>query len=158
MPDELVANALACVQEWAATQDDLEIERLGDRGWFTVLQGERKRTIPFHLEVGDATLLVQSHLMRAPEENHERLYALLLRRHLRSYVLRFALSDDGDVLLLGVVPLAAVTVEEIDRLAGQVLEVADSTFNEALRLGFETYIAREQAWRERAGLPRNPIS
>jgi hypothetical protein len=41
---------------------------------------------------------------------------------------------------------------------GQLLAVADETFNEALRLGFAGYIAREQAWRSAAGLPRNPIN
>lgn len=151
-------RALSAVAAWAGDQQGLDVERVGERGWFAVLQGEHKRTIPFHLEVGDATLLVQSHLMRAPDENHLRLYELLLRRNLRTYVLRFALAEDGDILLIGIVPLAAVTPEEVDRLAGQVLEIADATFNAALRLGFEGYIAREQAWRERTGLPRNPIS
>jgi hypothetical protein len=83
---------------------------------------------------------------------------LLLRRNLRSYTLRFALHPDGDVLLVGVVPLEAVTDVELDRVLGQLLAIADETFNEALRLGFAGYIEREQAWRSAAGLPRNPIS
>jgi hypothetical protein len=96
--------------------------------------------------------------MRAPDEDRERVYDLLLRRHLRSYTLRFALHPDGDLLLVGVLPLGAVTDDELDRMLGQLLTVADETFDEALRLGFATYISREQAWRAQAGIPRNPIT
>jgi len=57
-----------------------------------------------------------------------------------------------------VLPLHAVTTAEIDRLLGQVLQAADDAFNVALRMGFASYIEREQAWREKVGVGRNPIS
>ena len=87
-----------------------------------------------------------------------RSYAYLLRRNLRTYVFRFALYDSGDVMLVGVVPRAAISVKELDRMLGQLLVAADESFNTALRSGFATYIEREQAWREKVGAPRNPIS
>ncbi len=151
-------DAIKAVTTWFEGQPDLEVERAGDEGWFTMLQGEHKRTIPMFLSVGDHTLIVESHFMRAPDENADRLYELLLKRNQRSYVLRFSVYDDGDVMLIGVVPLAAVTVEEVDRLAGALLTTADETYNAALRLGFASYIEREQAWRQKVGLGRNPIS
>jgi hypothetical protein len=123
-----------------------------------MLHGEHKRTVGVTVSIGDHTLIVQSFFMRAPDDDAAAVYALLLRRNLRSYTLRFALHPDGDVLLVGVVPLEAVTDVELDRVLGQLLAIADETFNEALRLGFAGYIEREQAWRSAAGLPRNPIS
>ena len=151
--------ATEAVRTWFERQEpDLEVERVGESGWFTVLSGTNKRTIPMHVRIGDHTAIVESHFMRAPDENADRLYELLLKRHQRSYVLRFCVYDSGDVMLVAVVPLSAITVEEIDRIAGALLATADETYNAALRLGFTSYIEREQAWRERSGMGRNPIS
>lgn len=146
------------IEDWFAAQSDLEIERIGERAWLTVLRGERKRTIPVHLELGAHNVAIQSFFMRAPDENEADTYAFLLRRNLRTYIFRFALVDSGDVLIVGLLPLSAVTPEELDRVMGQLLTAADEAFDQALLRGFESYIEREQAWRERVGLARNPIS
>lgn len=150
-PGSAQQPAADVVDGWFAAHPDLEVERVGSRGWLTVLRGERKRTIPVHLEVGAHVLAVQSFFMRAPDDNEAATYAFLLRRNLRTYVLRFALSAEGDVLLLGVLPLHAVTADELDRVLGQLLSAADDAFDSALRIGFESYIEREQAWRARVG-------
>lgn len=152
------AQAMAAVEAWFAAQPDLRVERQGEHAWFTQFAGEHKKTIPVHLEVSEQQLLVQSFFMRAPDENEAALYAYLLRRGLRAYVLRFGLSDDGDVLLVGVLPHLAVTVAELDRVLGQLLATADEAFDVALRLGFAAYIEREQAWRRSVGAPPNPIT
>lgn len=148
--------ARAVVERWLASRD-IDSERDGHH-WMIMLHGEHKRTVGVTVSIGDHTLIVQSFFMRAPDDEAAAVYALLLRRNLRSYTLRFALHPDGDVLLVGALPLEAVTDVELDRVLGQLLAVADETFNEALRLGFAGYIAREQAWRSAAGLPRNPIN
>lgn len=155
---DLARAARTAVTEWFSEQAGLDVERAGQDGWFTVLEGQNKRTIPMYLSVGDHTLIVESHFMRAPDENAEALYEALLKRNQRTYVLRFCVYDSGDVMIVGVVPLAAVTTAEIDRLAGALLMTADESYNSALRLGFASYIEREQSWREKVGLGRNPIS
>jgi hypothetical protein len=151
-----VAAAREIVSRWAAAHDG-SVDAADDR-WTVMLAGEHKRTVGVTLSIGDHTLTAQSFFMRAPDEAPGRVYELLLRRHVRSYTLRFALLPDGDVVLVGVLPLRAVFDEELDRMLGQLLAVADETFDEALRRGFATYISREQAWRAQAGLPRNPIT
>lgn len=143
---------------WFVAQPDLEVERVGDRSWFTILAGEQKRTIPVYLRLGAHELVLESFFMAAPDERADEVYALLLRRNTRTYTCRFALDDTGDVLLVGVLPLAAVTPDELDRTLGQVLVAADETYAPALRTGFAAYIDREQAWRASVGAPRNPIS
>ncbi len=157
-PADHRAAAVAAVEAWFASQPDLDVQRTGEEGWLTTLAGEHKRTIGMFLSVGDHTLVLESHFMRAPDEHAAELYELLLKRNQRSYALRFCLYDTGDVMLVGLLPLAAVTTEEVDRLAGALLTVADESYNAALRLGFTSYIEREQAWREKAGLGRNPIT
>jgi len=166
-------EAHAAVDAWFATQPELDVERLGapasaepaggGRGgsapsWFTLLRGERKRTIPVYLELGAHNLVVESFFMAAPDERSDEVYAYLLQRNLRSYLLRFALHEAGDVLLVGVLPRHAVTVDELDRMLGQLLIVADESYWQAIRLGFGGYIEREQAWRARVGMGPNPIS
>ena len=154
---DLRAAAVDAVAAYLAATD-LDHERTDPTTFFTMLAGERKRTVPVYLEVGERHLTVQSFFMRAPDENEGQLYAYLLSRHLRSYVLRFAIAETGDLLLVGVVPHLAVTSDELDRLLGQLLSAADDAFDTALRLGFAGYIEREQQWRERSGLGRNPIT
>jgi hypothetical protein len=146
------------IADWFAAHPDLPLERLGEDAWFTVLPGEHKRTIPVLVAIRGENLALESFFLAAPEESREEVYADLLRRHNRSYVFRFALNGDGDVMVLGLVPVAAVTPAEFDRLLGQLLVVADDTFDAALRTGFAGYIEREQAWRASVGAPRNPIS
>ena len=146
------------VDAWLTDQPELEVERLDQHTWATMLTGEQKRTIPVTLSVSAQHLTVQSFFMRAPDEQADRLYGYLLGRHLRSYVLRFAVTGQGDLLLIGLLPLRAVVADELDTLFGQLLTVADEAFATALRLGFSSYIEREQAWRERTGLQRNPIT
>jgi hypothetical protein len=151
-------QALGAVREWFSGQRDLATEVVSDGAWFVMLEGERKKTIPVHLSVGERYTAVQSFFMRAPDENEAELYGYLLRRNLKSHLLRFALSDDGDVLIVSLLPNGCVDVSELDLVFGQLLAVADEAFATALRLGFASYIEREQAWRAKVGAPRNPIT
>jgi hypothetical protein len=57
----------------------------------------------------------------------------------------------GDIYLVGRLPLDAVTEREIDRILGEVLQYADSSFNPLLELGFSSAIRREWAWRVSRG-------
>ena len=151
-------SAAEQIDAWFASQPDLDCERVGDSGWLTVLRGERKRGIPVYLELGAHTLVVESFFMSAPDERHDEVYRYLLGRNLRTYTLRFAVYDSGDIMIVGVLPRHAVTTDEIDRTLGQLLTVADESYWAAIRLGFTQYIEREQAWRSKMGMGRNPIT
>lgn len=153
----MTMDVAAAIDEWFS-QSSAEVERVGENGWLTVLQGERKRTIPVYLELGQHTLVFESFFMAAPDERHDEVYRYLLQRNLRTYTMRFALDPSGDVMLVGVLPNHAVTTEELDRTMGQLLSVADDSYWQAIRMGFTGYIEREQAWRAKVGLGRNPIS
>jgi hypothetical protein len=55
------------------------------------------------------------------------------------------------VYLVGRLPLAAISVDEVDRLLGCVLSYADDNFDQALMLGFATSIRKEYEWRVKRG-------
>ena len=67
------------------------------------------------------------------------------------YGVAWSLDRDGDVYLVGRLPLAVVTPDELDRLLGAVLTYADENFDAMLRLGFGSSIRREWAWRVKRG-------
>jgi len=156
-PESVRAAAVAAVGAFLA-DTGVEAEELSDGRWFLRLAGERKLGIGVHLAVGDRTLRVESFFMRAPEEQQERLYRDLLLRQATSYVLRFTLDEAGDLFLVGQVPLRAVTAEEVDRIVGTVLDVADAAYLPAVEIGFASSIAAEKAWRARLaeGSARSP--
>lgn len=136
----------------------LEAEHVGPDTWATVLPGQRKRTLPVMLRLDDRTLQVAALLCGQPDENHAEVFRYLLQRNRRSLPVHFALGDDGDVVLVGAVPLIAVDEDSFDRLLGTVLSIADEVFDAVLRRGFAGYIDAEQRWRATHGLPPNPVS
>ncbi|MDX1510472.1 MAG: YbjN domain-containing protein [Nitriliruptorales bacterium] len=137
---------------------DIDPDDLGDDRWLAVLAGEWKRTIPVLVEVEDRHVRISSLFAGVPDERHGEVYELLLHRNARPSPVHFALDDEGDIVLLGQVPLAAFSAAGFDQLLGGVLTMSDETFNAVLRAGFATYIEREQAWRAKNGLPANPVS
>jgi Putative bacterial sensory transduction regulator len=147
-PDAVRAAARAAVVAFLA-EEDVPAEELGDGRWFVRMAGERKLGIGVHLVVGDRTLRVESFFMRAPEEQHARLYHDLLLRQASSYVLRFTLDEHDDLFLVGQVPLRAVTEAEVDRILGSLLELADGAYLPSVETGFASSLAAERAWRAR---------
>lgn len=147
-PEAVQAAAREAVAAFLA-QEGVQAERLGEGRWFLRLAGERKLGIGVHLVVGDRTLRVESFFMRAAEEQRERLYRDLLVRQASTYLLRFTLDEAGDLFLIGQVPLRAVTIQEVDRIIGTVLETCDTAYLPAVEIGFATSIAAEKAWRAR---------
>jgi hypothetical protein len=153
-PDEVRVAARAAIEAFLV-ETGLSAERLDEGRWFLVLAGERKLGIGVHLQVGDRTLRVESFFMRAPEEQHGRLFRDLLLRQASSYVLRFTLDENGDLFVVGQVPLLAITTEEVDRIVGSILELCDTAYLSSVEIGFASSLAAERAWRARvaAGEP-----
>jgi hypothetical protein len=121
--------------------------RLSDRAWVVELRGERRHAIAVVLVLRERTLHLESFFMRRPAENHGAFYRLLLRANARLYGVRFAADEVGDVFLVGTLPLAALSEEELDRTLGSILEESDRLFMPAIEVGFASYLARDMAWR-----------
>ena len=135
----------------------LPVAAVGADRWLTRLEGERKRTIPVLLHLDERSLKVSSLVAGRPDEQHDAVHRLLLHRNQRPAPVHFAVDDEGDLLLVGRVPLAALDERAVDEMLGLVLAMADDVFDRVLATGFASYLAAEQRWRTREGLPPNPV-
>ena len=130
---------------------DLTYTRFGDDVFEVELPGVRKLKTTCRLEVGKHALSIHAFVARNPDENHQAVYRWMLEKNLKMYAVAFAVDHAGDIYLDGRLPLEAVTVEEMDRLLGSVLQYADESFNVLLDLGFASSIRKEWEWREERG-------
>jgi len=129
----------------------LDAERSQPGSYLVRLEGERKLATMTWLIVGVHSLHVEAFFCRQPDENHARFYRFLLERNGRMYGVHFAVDPQGDVYLVGRLPLGSATADEIDRLLGCVLTYSDENFNAALAIGFASSIRKEWAWRVKRG-------
>lgn len=136
---------------------DLDVDEVGEDRWMTMLAGEWKRTIPLLLHLDEHSLKLTSLFAGVPDEGHAEVYRILLQRNQRPQPVHFALDDEGDLIIVGTVPLVAVDAERVDELLGAVLTLADETFNQVLRTGFASYLEAEQRWRAKNDMAPNPV-
>jgi hypothetical protein len=148
-PDAGAAPAAAI--EAALAELGLGYESPRPGAFLVRLEGQHKLATMTWLIVQTHSLHVEAFFCRQPDENHAEFYRFLLERGGRMYGVHFALDPVGDVYLVGRLPLASVSADEIDRLLGCVLTYSDENFDQALMLGFASSIRREWAWRTKRG-------
>ena len=108
-----------------------------------------KETVTCSIVVHDHGVRAEAFFLRAPEENPEAFYRLLLQRNDRSFVWRFAANEAGDTSLVAELPADAVTEETLDRLLGTLVTLTDETYVPAMRSGWEKGLEAQVAM----GLP-----
>jgi hypothetical protein len=141
------AAAEASLRSWLSSSGVTYTPGLRRGEYVAELPGEAKLRTTVSLLVGDRSLSAVAFVVRRPDENHEAFYRWLLARNARLPGVAFALDGSGDVYLMGRLPVEGVSERSIDELLGAMLNVADSSFNELLALGFLTSMRREWAWR-----------
>lgn len=154
---ERVESVVAAIESFCA-ETGLEHERgLRAGEVVVVLPGEKKLKTVVSLHAGARGLSTVAFVIRHPDEAHERFYRTLLRRNLSLPGLAYAIDDDGDTWVRGIVPLDAVDEHYLDQLFGAVLQAADAPFNELLAIGFLTSMTKEWAWRTSRGEPTHNL-
>ncbi|WP_229067944.1 YbjN domain-containing protein [Actinoplanes sp. DH11] len=143
MVTKLIENVL--------TERELEWEPTGESSYVVTLPGTHKLKTACNLIVGEHALRIEAFVMRHPDENHEEVWAWMLRRNARMYGVAFSIDAAGDVYLTGRVSLKGLDADELDRILGSVLTYADESFDTLLELGFSTSIRREWEWRVKRG-------
>ncbi|HEX5018915.1 MAG TPA: YbjN domain-containing protein [Actinomycetes bacterium] len=133
--------------------DDLEVpyEESSPGTFVAVLPGERKLRTTVSLVVGPHSLTINAFVVRHPDENVAELHKWLLQYNAKHPGVAFGIDPLGDVYVVGQLPLGGITPEVVDQMLGRVLDVADSSFNTLLELGFAASIRREWAWRVSRG-------
>ncbi|MFI6602776.1 YbjN domain-containing protein [Nonomuraea sp. NPDC050536] len=139
------------VVEAALKASEVSFEEVHPGAFLVTLPGRRKLATTTWLVVGERAMLVEAFFCRQPDENHAEFYRFLLSKNGGMYGVHFCLDPVGDVYMVGRLPLAAVTEDEVDRLLGCVLTYSDEWFNRALELGFASTIKREWEWRASRG-------
>ena len=122
-----------------------------------VLPGTHKLKTTVNLIPGEHSLRIEAFVIRHPDENHEAVWAWLLRRNARMYGVAFSIDNNGDIYLTGRLPADAVTAAELDRLLGSVLSASDESFDALLEIGFAEAIRREWTWRISRGEPTDNL-
>lgn len=133
----------------AALLGEIGVEyQLSPQGFYVVvLPGTHKLKTTVNLIPGEHSLRIEAFVIRRPDENHEAVWAWMLRRNARMYGVSFSIDGEGDVYLTGRISLASLSGQELDKLLGSVLQYADESFDTLLELGFAEAIRREWAWR-----------
>ncbi len=108
----------------------------GERRWYVRLRGEEKDTFTVWFTLRQRTLHYETYVMPAPEEDHARFYAHLLRRNLKLFGAAFAIGAEDAVFLVGQLPVANVDERELDRVLGSLFAYVEQCFRPALRIGF----------------------
>jgi Putative bacterial sensory transduction regulator len=143
-------NAAEVISEFLKSHD-LLYEQSDPKTFLITLPGETKQQTHCALIVGDHSLSINAFVIRKPDENEDQVHAWCLQKNASLYGIAFAINELRDIYLVGRLPLGAVTNQEIDRLIGSVLQVADSAFNPLIEIGFSTAVRREWAWRVSRG-------
>jgi hypothetical protein len=116
------------------------------------VQGNAKLKINVALAIGEHTFRIESFVARNPDENHENVYKWVLEENRRLLNVAFCLDTFGDIYLRGSMPIANITINDVDQLLGVVIAESDRSFNPLLELGFKSAIEREWAWRTSNGM------
>jgi hypothetical protein len=150
---ELAQRSAAAAAAIEAALDGLGLSFESPRpgAYLVRLDGQHKLATMTWLIAGAHSLHVEAFFCRQPDENHAAFYRFLLERGGRMFGVHFALDQAGDVYLVGRLPLAGISVEEVDRILGCVLSYSDENFDPALMLGFASSIKKEWAWRTKRG-------
>ena len=130
---------------------NIQHEMLDDTTVLVTVPGEKKLYTNVIFKLSDKTLSVNAFVIRKPDQNIDKVHDWLLRHNAANYLLSYAINELGDIYLVGRLPIAIVTKEEIDRILGAIHEYCDASFNILLELGFADAIRREWAWRVSRG-------
>lgn len=130
----LVSGATAAAAEdpasdivWAGTHEG----RPGVRVRQTVREAT---TIWF--DVGERTVRFEAYLLPRPAHNEAAVYRHCLVRAYRAWPATLGIGPDGDLFILGRIPLGALDEVRLDEAIAAVYEVVEMSFLQLLELGF----------------------
>jgi hypothetical protein len=114
------------------------VDRAADAAvrWYVRMRGDDKEFTTVWLTLGQRTLRYETYVMPAPEENDAELYEHLLRRNDSLVGAHFSIGVEDAVFLRGELPVAQVTLAEIDRALGTLYAQVEQCFQALLRIAF----------------------
>lgn len=152
MTDAYDAEQLAALDQridgWLADLADehdhiLAVDRTDEGAvrWYVRMRGDDKEFTTVWLTLGQRMLRYETYVMPAPEENDGALYEHLLRRNDGLVGAHFSIGVEDAVFLRGEMPLAQVSLTEVDRVLGTLYAHVEQCFQALLRIGFASRFA-----------------
>jgi len=118
-------------------QEHAQVQPLGEENaWLITLPGHVRQKINIAAALRPDRVSFYFFMVRAPRENREDLYRLLLRKNLRTFALKYCLDADGDVWLVAELPRRGFDAEELDRVLGVFYQESESAFEALVHLGY----------------------
>jgi len=141
---ELDRRIDAWLADLAAEHDHiLAVDRTDDDAvrWYVRMRGDDKEFTTVWLTLGQRMLRYETYVMPAPEENAAELYQHLLRRNDGLVGAHFSIGIEDAVFLRGEMPVAQVSLAELDRALGTLYAQVEQCFQSLLRIGFRSRFA-----------------
>lgn len=135
--------------------NDLTVIARNDKSWDVLVPSYWRERIALSLNLGERWLRGDAFFLRAPDENREEAFKLLLRRNERSHIWKFAVNEAGDASLNCELPVAAVGTDELDTMFGSLVTIVDETYVPYMKIAFASALG-EQIAKGGPGLDRPP--
>jgi hypothetical protein len=87
-------------------------------------------------DVGQRTIAVEAYVLPSPPSRREEVFRQCLVRNAGVRRIHFALDRDGDVVLVGRIPLHEVSEEELELTLGEVYDLVERSFRPLVRAAF----------------------
>ena len=129
-------------------QEYAEVQPLGEESsWLVSMEGRVRQRASVAVVLRSDRVSFYFFMVRAPRENQEPFYRLLLRKNLRTFAMKYCLDADGDVWLVAELPRSGFDAGELDRILGVFYQESESAFEALVHLGYPGVFAP---------LPRHP--
>lgn len=86
--------------------------------------------------VGDLTVGFEAYVLPHPPHGHESVLRQLMVRNHRMWRTHFSIDADGDIHLVGRVPLSEWSPDSLDAVLGAIYEAVELSFRSLVRTGF----------------------
>ena len=103
--------------------------------WAVRMRQETREATTVWFDVGERSLWFEAYVMPAPIASAE-VHRQALARNKRAWRCFFAVDGEGAIVLRGRLAAAHVTLDELDRVLGEVYETVEVSFRPMIRAGF----------------------
>lgn len=124
------------IRLWVEDPDSsVEYAEEVDGRWAVRMRQEVRDATTVWFEVGERSLRFEAYVMPAPVRPAE-VHRQALARNVRAWRCFFAIDAEGALVLRGRLPVDRVSLDELDRVLGEVFETIEVSFPPLVRAGF----------------------
>jgi Putative bacterial sensory transduction regulator len=103
--------------------------------WAVRMRQETRDATTVWFDVGERSIWFEAYVLPAPPSPEE-VHRQALARNARAWRCFFAVDGEGAIVLRGRLAAAHVTIDELDRVLGELFETIELAFRPMVRAGF----------------------